>query len=112
MRKYQGMVILFPPADEAALEAKLETIHADITKLGGKVEATTRMGRNTFARPLKKKESGFYTLITFSMEPDQLSPLRERLKLNEDILRVQIVLAPAANREPAKAAEKPAAVAT
>lgn len=110
MRKYQAMIILFPPADEAALETKLETIHADITKLGGLVDATTRMGRNTFARMLCKKESGFYVLIAFSLEPSKLTALRERLKLNKDILRAQIVLA-VSTQEPSKPAEKPAATA-
>ncbi|MBU4200428.1 MAG: 30S ribosomal protein S6 [Verrucomicrobia bacterium] len=99
------MIILFPPADEAALEAKLETIRADIIKLGGTVDAMTRMGRNNFARPLRKKDSGFYVLFTFSLEPSQLAPLRERLKLNGDILRAQIVLAVARAQETSKPAE-------
>lgn len=105
MRKYQGMIILFPPADEAALEAKLETIRADIVKLGGTVDAMTRMGRNTFARPLRKKDSGFYVLLAFSLDPSQLTSLRERLKLNGDILRSQIVLAVARAPEAPKPAE-------
>lgn len=111
MRKYQSMIILFPPADETALDTKLETIHGNITKLGGTVDATTRMGRNTFARPIRKKESGFYVLITFSMEPSKLTALRERLKFNEDILRADIFLA-SAPREPTQPAEKPAATAS
>lgn len=112
LKKYQGVFILFPPADEAALEAKLETIGGEIVKQGGKVEATTRMGRTAFARPLRKKDSGFYVLITFTLAPAHVAALRDRLKLNEDILRAEIVLAPAVVREPAKApAEKPAAAA-
>lgn len=112
MRKYQGVFILFPPADEAALETKLETIRGEITKQGGTVDAATRMGRNTFARPLRKKDSGFYVLITFTLEPSHLAALRDRLKLNEDILRAQFVLAPKWTQEPAKPpAEKPAAMA-
>jgi len=102
LKKYQAVLILFPPADEAALEVKLETISGEITKQGGKVEATTRMGRTAFARPLRKKDSGFYVLITFTMAPDHVAALRERLKINEDILRVEIVVAPAVIRESAK----------
>jgi len=105
LRKYQAMIILFPPADEAALEAKLETIRADIIKLGGTVDAMTRMGRNTFARPLRKKDSGFYVLLTFSLKPPQLTLLREGLKLNGDILRAQIFLAVARAQEVSKPAE-------
>lgn len=113
MKKYQGVFILFPPADETALEEKLEKIRADIAKEGGAVSATTRMGRTAFARPLRKKDSGFYVLIAFTLAPAKVAALRERLKMNEDILRVEIVVAPAAVRETAKApAEQPAAAAT
>ncbi len=102
MKKYQGVFILFPPADEAALEARLDAIRAEIAKLGGTVAATTRMGRTSFARPLRNRDSGFYVLIGFSLDPAQVAPLRERLKLDEHILRVEIVLAPPPVRESAK----------
>jgi small subunit ribosomal protein S6 len=112
LKKYQGVFILFPPADEAALEAKLETIRGEITKQGGTVSASTRMGRNAFARPLRKKDSGFYVLISFTIEPSRVATLRNRLKLNEDVLRVEIVLAHTWTQEtPKPAADKPAATA-
>jgi small subunit ribosomal protein S6 len=103
LKKYQGVFILFPPADEAALETKLTAIRGTITKLGGAVETITRMGRTSFARPLRKKDSGFFVLITFNLPPAQVAALRDQLKLNEDILRVEIILAPP------PAAAKPAA---
>ncbi len=102
LKKYQGVFILLPPADEAALEIKLETISNEIVKQGGKVAATTRMGRTAFARPLHKKDSGFYVLITFSMVPASVAVLRERLKINPDIMRVEIVVAPTVIRESVK----------
>ncbi len=107
MRKYQGVFILHPPANEAELEAKLEAIRGEIGKLGGAADAIIRMGRNAFARPLKKKDSGFYALIAFTLEPSQVTALRNRLKLNEGLMRSQIILAPPPARAPAKpAAEK------
>lgn len=113
MRKYQGVFILYPPANEAELETKLENIRGEITKLGGAPEAFLRMGRNAFARPLKKKDSGFYALIAFTLDPARLTALRERLKLNEDVLRAQLILAPPPVREKAKAeTEKKATAAT
>ncbi len=111
MRKYQAIFILAPPADETALETHLEAIRAEITKLGGTLEASTKMGRHSFARPLKKKESGFYMLFTFSIEPTQLIALRERWGHNPDVLRVQIVLAVTPPVEPAQPASTPAAAA-
>ncbi len=112
MKKYEGLVILSQPVDEQTLEDKLEKIRAEITKQGGTVEHTTRMGRQTFARRMKKKDAGFYVLITFTIDPLKITTLRERYKLNEDVFRVQFTVAPAPLREDAKdgaAGEKPVA---
>ena len=108
MKKYEGLIILPQPADEQTLEDKLDKIRAEITKQGGAVEHTTRMGRQTFARRLKKKDTGFYILLTFTLDPAKIATLRERYKLNEDVFRVQITVAPPPAREGAKEADKDA----
>lgn len=105
MKKYEGLIIFPQMTDEQVLEEKLGKIRNEITRLGGVVAATTRMGRNAFARPLKKKESGVYALVAFSLDPLQIASLRERLKLNEDVVRIMIVNAP----KPAKPASETAA---
>lgn len=105
MKKYEGLIILAQPVDEQTLEGKLDKIRAEITKQGGTVEHTTRMGRQTFARRLKKKDTGFYILLTFTLDPAKIAPLRERYKLNEDVFRVQFTLAPPPARESAKEAD-------
>ncbi|MDD5679182.1 MAG: 30S ribosomal protein S6 [Kiritimatiellae bacterium] len=108
MKKYEGLIILPQPVDEQTLEDKLDKIRAEITKHGGVVEHTTRMGRQTFARRLKKKDTGFYILLTFTIDPLKIAALRERYKLNEDVFRVQFTLAPPPAREGAKEADKDA----
>lgn len=105
MNKYEGLIILPQPVDEQTLEDKLDKIRAEITKQGGAVEHTTRIGRQTFARRLKKKDTGFYVLLTFTLDPAKIAILRERYKLNEDVFRLQITLAPPPAREGAKEAD-------
>lgn len=105
MNKYEGLIILSQQVDEQTLEDKLEKIRAEITKQGGTVDHTTRMGRQTFARRLHKKDTGLYVLITFTLDPAKIAVLRERAKLNEDVFRMQITLAPPP-REDAKEADK------
>jgi len=105
LKKYEGLIILPQLVDEQTLEDKLDKIRAEITKQGGAVEHTTRMGRQTFARRLKKKDAGFYILLTFTLDPAKIATLRERYKLNEDVFRVQITLAPPPAREDAKKAD-------
>jgi len=106
LKKYESLIILAQPVDEQTLEDKLDKIRAEITKQGGTVEHTTRMGRQTFARRMQKKDTGFYVLLTFTIDPAKIAHLRERYKLNEDVFRVQITLAPSPARDAAKEADK------
>jgi small subunit ribosomal protein S6 len=110
LKKYEGLFILTQQMDDQALDEKLEKVRNEIVKLGGKVDATTRMGRNAFARPLKRKDAGTYVLMTFHLAEDKVAGLRERLRLNEDIFRAQIVqAAPPVVKKPVAAAAEAAA---
>ena len=105
MKKYEALVIIAQKLDEEALEENIEKISSQITSLEGSVEHVTRMGRQTFARSLNKREAGFYLLFAFSMPPSKVLPLRERFKSNEGIFRAQITVAP----KTLKTEEKPVA---
>lgn len=111
MKKYEGMLIFHPVSDEQ-LEEKINKAGAEISKLGGKVGAVTRMGRSSFARPMHKKDSGTYVLMAFELDPLQVDALRKRYRLNEDLMRAQVFLAVErrAPKAEAPAAAEPAKV--
>jgi len=88
---YEGMFILPKRLGDDDLEGALNSIREEIEKAGGEVQTTTRLGKRSFARPMKKQESGNYYVIDFEMEGGQVSDLLARLKLNENSFRVQIV---------------------
>lgn len=93
MKTYECMFIFLHHLNDQAIEEQLNKACSEITSLKGTVINTTRMGRNSFARPIKKQESGIFSLITFTLDPGQISVLQKRYRLNNNILRVQIVLA-------------------
>jgi len=99
LRKYEALFILSNTVSDEQLETKIEQISSEIVKLGGNVQAATRMGRITFARPIAKKEVGIYVQLVFLMEPDKIKSLHERYRHNEDLIRLQIIAAksPAGN---------------
>lgn len=101
MRTYEGLYILDDGLREEELEAALERVRGEITHLGGRVVSTVPMGRKTFARPIRKRETGQYFRITFELAPDQIAPLRARYRINESVVRVQIVSTPDAATAPA-----------
>ncbi|MBI3985725.1 MAG: 30S ribosomal protein S6 [Lentisphaerae bacterium] len=110
MKKYEGLFIFTQSMDDNALEEKLEKARGEMTRLGGTVLESAKWGRQSFSRHMGKKDSGIYALITFELDPAKVAVLSERFRLNEDIFRVQIVLAPRKAPEKAASAGQPAAV--
>ncbi len=94
MNKYEAMIIFPESLKEEALDGALDRVVAEIEKIGGKVEAKTRLGRRAFARPMDKQTSGQYMVVTFQLAGEKLAALQARLKLNEEVFRAQFVRAP------------------
>jgi ribosomal protein S6 len=94
LNKYEALLILPEMLKDTMLEESLGRVKAEIKKLGGDVESVTRLGKRAFARTLKKQVAGHYAILSFTMPGDQIRPLQARLKLSEDVFRVQVVRAP------------------
>ncbi len=93
MNKYEAMFIFPETVKDSALEETLGNVRAEMTKLGGKVDSTTRLGKRAFARKMGKQDAGHYAIISFSLDPEQIKPLLARYKLDESVFRVQIMRA-------------------
>lgn len=94
MRTYEGMFIFPERLKEDELDGVLKAVRAEIERLEGEVISSTRLGRRPFARPIQKMEQGHYAVVTFSIDGDRLPALHQRFKLNDDVLRLQVVSAP------------------
>jgi ribosomal protein S6 len=99
------MIIFRESLKDTDCDETVEAVRAEIEKLGGKMTSSTRLGKRDFARVMQKQRSGHYGLIAFQLDGDKVGPLQARLKLNDQIFRVQVVTAP----EAAPAAAKEAA---
>ena len=94
MKKYEAMIIFRESLKETDWDGAVDAVRTEIEKLGGKVTSSTRLGKRDFARPLQKQQSGHYGLIAFELAGDKVSALQARLKLDEQVFRVQVVSAP------------------
>jgi ribosomal protein S6 len=101
MNKYEAMIIFPESMKDEQLDVALEKVAAEVEKQGGKVENKTRLGRRAFARLLKKHAAGQYAVLGFFLDGQKIATLQARLKLNEEIFRVQVVRA---SEAPAQAA--------
>ena len=91
MKPYEALFILAETVRDENVEEFAAKIRAEIERAGGTIEQTLPMGRRSFASALKKREGGVYLRIDFQIEPDKLAGIQSRLKLNEDIFRMQMV---------------------
>ena len=105
MKKYDALYIFVGIAKDDALEANLEKALAEVTRLGGKVITQDSLGKRSFARPMKKRDSGVYVKVRFELDPEKVDELVKRYQLVEEVFRVQF-LAVDERREAKIAAER------
>ena len=91
MKKYDALYIFVGIAKDDAVEANLEKALAEVQRIGGNVLETVQLGRRTFARPMKKRDSGAYVKVRMELDPAKVDELVKRYKLVEEVFRVQIL---------------------
>lgn len=93
MNTYEGLFIFPEALDEEGLDQAIGRVKEELEKLGGSMESNTRMGKKTFARPLKKQKAGLYVVMMFTLEGKKLDAFKARLKLTTNVFRHQFVVA-------------------
>jgi ribosomal protein S6 len=91
MKKYEALYIFVGIAKDDALNAYLEKALDEVARVGGTVLSTDVIGKRTFSRPMKKRESGVYVKVRLELDPARIEELVKRYRLVEDVFRVQIL---------------------
>jgi small subunit ribosomal protein S6 len=88
---YEGLFIFPETLDEEGLDQAIARVKEELEKLGGSIEGVTRLGKKTFARPLKKQKAGLYVVSTFKLDGSKMDAFKARLKLTTNVFRHQFV---------------------
>ena len=88
---YEGFFIFPETLDEGQLDQAIDAVKGEIEKLGGSFENATRLGKRSFARPMKKKKAGIYAILTFRLDGKEIGALKHRLKLSTNVFRAQFM---------------------
>ena len=91
MKKYDALYIFVGIAKDDALEANLDKALAEVERFGGNVLEKVSLGRRSFSRPMKKRDSGVYVKVRLELDPANVDALVKRYKLVEEVFRVQIL---------------------
>jgi ribosomal protein S6 len=88
---YEGLFIFPEALDEEQLDQAIDAVKGELEKLDGSLESCTRLGKRSFARPMRKKKAGIYAIIMFRLDAGQIPALKRRLKLGTNVFRAQFV---------------------
>lgn len=93
-RKYELVVIVDAHASSEEKEALRKEAADIVTKAGGKViNSQVWIEKHRMSFPIKKRGDGTYYLINFEAEASAAAKIRTNLKLNEKVLRFEIMRA-------------------
>ena len=87
MRKYECLYIVAPDIVDEALDAVIAKFADFVTKNGGKVEDTTKIGLKKLAYPIKFKREGFYVLMNYEAEGNLPKDMEKLMNITDGILR-------------------------
>jgi len=91
VRDYEIVYVIRPDLSDEARTTKVERIHSLITDNGGELGKVEDWGKRVLAYEIRHIAEGFYGLAEFQLAPDQVRTVEERLNIDEEILRYQIV---------------------
>ncbi len=94
MKEYEIVYVIRPDLSDEERVQKAERINSLITERGGQVDRVDEWGKRILAYEIDHYTEGYYSLALFQMAPQEINPVCERLNIDEEILRYQIVARP------------------
>jgi len=92
MTNYEMVTILDPGLDSTASAEKSKFLEETIKSNGGEIQKVDQWGKRKLAFDIMKKDAGYYVVINFQAEPEDLLSFKESIKHDEEILRYLIVV--------------------
>ncbi len=86
-RKYEVMYILRPDIAEEEIEKMTASLEATVTKGGGVVLSSEKMGARKLAYTVRKFNDGLYMLMTISAGGDLITEVERRLRVTEQVIK-------------------------
>jgi len=87
LKNYESMIIVSPSSTVEELKQVTKEISNFIKNNGGEIVNIDEWGKKHLAYEIKDQREGFYFVFYYSFEPAKIHELDRFLKLNENILR-------------------------
>lgn len=87
MKLYEGMFLINPELDEAAVSKEVEAIKNEIVKEKGEIDNVINLGRRKMTYDIQKKSQALYMLIIFKIDTQAIDGLKKKFNLDQNLLR-------------------------
>lgn len=91
LKKYESMIIVLPSLSEENAKSVNEQVHSFIKENGGEILNTDEWGKKRLSYEIQDCREGFYYVNYFTFDPANVSKLDRFYKLNESIIRHNIL---------------------
>lgn len=95
-RPYEVVYIFDPALDEETINQKLAHFQSMVEIAGAEPAQLNHWGKRTLSYAIRKRDTGYYVVSTFTAEAAALPEFERAIKLDDGVLRHLIVL----NEEP------------
>lgn len=92
MREYEIVYVIHPNLSDEERTAKVDRVHSLITENEGHLGKTEDWGKRVLAYEIRHCTDGYYGLAEFELDPNKVKAVEDRLNIDEEILRYQIVV--------------------
>ena len=90
-RLYEMLVIIDQKLDNEKIETTIDTIKGFITENKGEISEEEKWGVRKLAYELKRREEGYYMYFEYSIEPDKIPEIKNKMRLKKEIMRFMIL---------------------
>lgn len=104
--RYEALLVLDTQGRDDTVKDIVERLEAEFQKEGAEIEQVQKMDRRPFSYVAGKLDAGFYVNFVFHADPQLITKLRTKFKLDPEIYRQSYQrLRPKVERPPKKLAE-------
>jgi small subunit ribosomal protein S6 len=93
LKPYEAMFIVTPDLPEDQAKKLLESVTSEIAKEGGQIVESALSTKQRLPYRLAKNDDGYYATLKFQAQPSSIERLKERLRVNQSVLRHLVVRA-------------------
>ena len=85
--RYEALLVLNAQGKEDSLHDIVDRLESEFKKEGAQIEQVQKMDRRPFSYAAGSLDAGFYVNFVFHAEPDLITKLKSKFKLDPEVYR-------------------------